>query len=106
MDDADGGAGRLAGRPWWHPSPISGCFIGIVLLDAALLLIAFNVTFSSSDGAGNGLAMAIQQAFVELGAIAVGVVAFLFLVIRHRVIRITLTLILGVMTLPLMLLLH
>lgn len=69
-------------------SPLAGWFLAIVAFDALILLIASGVGSSGNDAAGNGMANAFQMAFVEAGAFLVGCLALLFVVVRHKGIRI------------------
>jgi hypothetical protein len=92
--------------PWWRPSLLTGWFLALVAIDALILLIASGVTSSGSDAAGNGLANAFQTAFVQAGALLVGCLTLLFVVVRHKGTRIGLTVMLGLVTLPLPMLLR
>jgi hypothetical protein len=83
-------AGAARGRGW-RPSPLGWWFLAITGFDALVLLIASGVRSSGNDAAGNGMANAFQAAFVEAGAFLVGILALLFLVVRHQGIRIALT---------------
>ena len=64
----------------------------LVAWDSLLLWIALGGPRGgyNSDAAGNNMASAIHSAFVEFGAIVIGVLALLFLAIRVRAIRIAL----------------
>lgn len=101
-----GGRSKLCKKPWWTPSSLSCWFIAIVVFDAVILLVASGVRSSGSDAAGNGIANAFQTAFVETGALLVGCIALLFLIVRHKKIRIGLTVMLVLITLALSMLLQ
>lgn len=96
---------RTARSSRWRPSPLGWWFLVILGFDALILLIASGVRSSGSDAAGNGLANAYQEVFVEVGAVLVGILALLFLIIRHRGIRIGLFVLLVLLTLMLPMLL-
>lgn len=72
-------------RPPWRHTPLTWVFLNS----------------TGSDAAGNTMGSAFKRAFVELGAIAVGSVALLFLVIPHRSTRIVMTVLLGLISLVL-----
>ncbi len=97
--------GAARGR-WWPPSVLSWCFIAVLTADAATLLRASGIKFSSSDAAGNAMSDGLQAAFVGAAASVVGVVALLFLVIPNRLVRIALSVLLAAMAPFFMELLH
>jgi hypothetical protein len=98
----DGGLSRRRG---WRPSPLGWWFLAITSFDALMLLIASGVRSSGNDAAGNGMANAFRAAFVEAGAVLIGILALLFLIIWHRGIRIALTVLLILVSLMLPMLL-
>jgi hypothetical protein len=77
-------------RRWWQPSPLVVWFLAIAGFDAIILWFASGVVSSGNDAAGNGMANAFREVFVEAGAYLLGFLTLLFLAIRHRGIRITL----------------
>lgn len=81
-------------QAWWEPLPLSVCFVVIALMDAVILWLASGVVSSSNDAAGNGMANAFRDGFVETGAWFAAFLMLLFVVIRHRGVRITLTVLL------------
>ena len=89
----------------WRPSPLGWWFLAITSFDALILLIASGVRSSGNDAAGNGMANAFQAAFVEAGTFLVGILALLFLMVRHPGIRIALTVLLLLASLMLLMLL-
>ena len=91
----------LTGSRGWKPSPLGWWFLAITGLDALILLIASGVRSSGNDAAGNGMANAFQAAFVEAGAFVVGILALLFLMVRHRGIRTPLIVLLVLVSLML-----
>ena len=95
-----------AARPWWKPSPLTAWFFAMIVLDAVILTVASGVTTSDNDAAGNGMANAFRDGFVETGAYSVGLLALLFLLIRRRSIRIALPVLLVPATLFFLLLLQ
>ena len=94
-----GSGWRLAGASW--------LFLVILAVDLIILWLAWNHQGGSSnnDPAGNGMAAGFHAAYVLLAGIVVGVVALLFAIIRHRGPRMVLTWLLGLFTIPLLLLL-
>lgn len=85
-------------RPPWWPTPLTWVFLAILAFDLAVLLLAFHTGSTGSDAAGNAMGSAFRRAFVGLGAIAVGVIALLFLVIPYRTSRIVMTVLLGLVS--------
>jgi len=78
---------------WWAPTPLTWVFTTLFAIDALMLLIASGVGISGNDAAGNGMANAFQEVFVEAATVLVACLALLFLLIRHRGTRIGLALI-------------
>jgi hypothetical protein len=75
-------------RPWWKRSSLAAWFFAVSVFDVLISWAASSVAGSDSDAAGNGISRAFQQAFVDAGAYLVGFLVLLFLLIRHRGIRI------------------
>lgn len=98
---ADGGV-----DPWWRPPPLACWFFAIAGFDALMLLLAAGVSSSGNDAAGNGMANAFRDMFVQAGSVLVGGIAALFVVVRHRGIRIGLAATLVLLSLPLPILLR
>ncbi len=88
--DADGTSAGEAGcgpepvRPGCKPSPLACWFLAILAFDVSMLLLSCGVRSTGNDAAGNGMADAFRQAFVEAGAILLAILTLLFVVIRHR----------------------
>jgi hypothetical protein len=74
------------------PTRLTKWMWALVVWNGLLLWIALGGPRGgyNSDAAGNGMASAFQSAFVELGAIVVGLLALLFVAVRVRGIRIAL----------------
>jgi cell division protein FtsW (lipid II flippase) len=100
-DRPSGGVG-----PWWRPSPLACWFFAIAGFDALMLLLASGVSSSGNDAAGNGMANAFREVFVQAGAVLVGCIAALFVIVRHRGTRIGLIVTLVLLSLLLPILLH
>ena len=92
-------------REWWAPFPLTVFFLVIVLLDVAVLWMASHVVTTDNDPAGNGMANAFRDGFVETGFYLAGILALLFAIVRRKWARIALTVLLLPATLFSMLLL-
>lgn len=88
-------------RPWWRPASLTCWFLAILAFDAVILLVASGVRSSGNDAAGNGMGNAFRELFIQAGAVIVGFLALVFVVVRHRRIRIGLIVTLVLVTLSL-----
>ena len=86
-------------RPWWRPSPLTCWFLAIMTFDAVILIVALGVRSSGNDAAGNGMGNAFRELFVQAGAVIVGFLALVFVIVRHRGTRIGLIVTLVLVTL-------
>lgn len=93
-------------RPWWKPAPLTCWFLAIMAYDAVILLVASGVRSSGNDAAGNGIGNAFRELFVQAGAVIVGLLALVFVIVRHGGTRIGLLVTLVLVTLLLMTLLQ
>lgn len=101
---ASGGSEPVRSR--WKPSPLACWFLAILVFDVSMLLLASGVRSTGNDAAGNGMVEAFREAFVEAGAILLAILSLLFVVIRHRGVRIGLMVALVLSSLLLPVLLH
>jgi hypothetical protein len=74
-------------RRWWMPSPLVAGFFALVVIDFLLLWWVSGDHYTGSDAAGNGMANGFGQFLLEIEGGVVAGIAFLFLVIWHRGIR-------------------
>lgn len=85
-------------RRRWPPSPLTIWFLAVVAFAAIMLILAMGVVTTGNDPAGNGMVDGFRQGFAQLCACALALLTLIFLVIRHRGIRIALMVMLVPLT--------
>jgi hypothetical protein len=83
----------------WRASPLASWFLVIFTFDALILALASGVVSSGNDAAGNGMVDALREVLVQAGALLLCISAVLFLIVRRNGFRVGLTVMLGLTSL-------